>query len=165
MWGWLLLGLPLSLLHATAAPAPEHLEWHGKVYDLMTQPLEQRYTEAQVRPRFMRAPLQSPRDDRGYVGSWRLEDDRLYLLAVDSWLCRDGATRTSDCRKATLHDVLGEDATTPLFAEWFNGELILASPETASAVSMKYGTARGRTIHITLKAGKVTHIQTLDRDR
>lgn len=150
--GWLLLGFPLGLLHATVSP-PEQLEWHGKTYSLATQPLEQRYAGEQVRPRFMRAPLVKAGGDRGYIGHWQLEDDRLYLQDIESWLCSDGAVLKTDCRKVTLNDVFGGGTKAPVFAEWFNGDLVLSSQEPMREAAYR------QTIRITLKAGKVTHIE------
>lgn len=149
--GWLLLGLPLGLLHATTSLA-ERLEWHGKVYRLMAQPLEQRYAGGLARPRFMSTPRDTAGgDSRGYMASWRLEDDRLYLLEIESWLCKDAVVRETDCRKATLDDVFGNGTRAPVFAEWFNGDLVLLDREVVDSQP---------TIRITLKAGKVTHIET-----
>lgn len=153
--GWLLLGFPLGVLHATAS-LPEQLEWHGKTYRLVTQPLEQRYVDGQVRPRFMRAPRVSTNGDRGYIGHWRLEDDRLYLLDIESWFCSDRAVLKTDCRKVTLDDVFGDGTKAPVFAEWFSGDLLLSSQESVHEAAYRY------IIRITLKAGKVTHIQTVD---
>jgi hypothetical protein len=156
--GWLLFSLPFGLLHATT-PLAERLEWHGKVYRLMALPLEQRYTAGLARPGFMSAPLDTAGGDgRGYVGSWRLEDDRLYLLEIESWLCKGAAVRKADCRKATLDDVFGNGAKAPVFADWFNGDLVLLDRE-ARAVADSH-VANSPTIRITLKAGKVTHIET-----
>ncbi|MFC4763839.1 hypothetical protein [Dyella koreensis] len=149
--GWL-LGFPLGLLHATVSP-PEQLEWHGKNYNLATQPLEQRYAGEQVRPRFMSAPLVKAGGDRGYIGHWRLEDDRLYLLDIESWLCGEGAVLKTDCRKVTLDDVFGDGTKAPVLAEWFNGDLVLSSQEPVREAAYR------PTIRITLKAGKVTHIE------
>ncbi|SFS17894.1 hypothetical protein SAMN05216570_3681 [Dyella sp. OK004] len=156
--GWLLLGFPLGLLHATALP-PERLEWHGMTYSLATQPLDQRYTGGQVRPHFMRAPLVEADGDRGYIGHWQLEDDRLYLLDIESWLCSDGAALKTDCRKVTLDDVFGVSTKAPVFAEWFNGDLVLSSQESMHEAAYRHA------IRITLKAGKVTHIETVDNMR
>lgn len=157
--GLLLLALPW-LLHATP-PRAERLEWHGKAYALLSEPLEQRYPDRQARPRFMPAPLRAA-DDRGYVGSWRLEDDRLYLVDIDTWLCADAAAATGDCRRATLAELFGATQGGQVFANWYSGELIMPDGALLPGDGTGYGAPHERTIRITLKAGKVTRIETID---
>jgi hypothetical protein len=156
--GW----LPLGLLQASAQQA-ERIEWHGKAYLLFTQPLEQRYPDPRQRPSFMVAPLTRAADNaRGYIGSWRLEDDRLYLVDIQAWFCKEGASAHADCRKVTVADLFGDGATGPVFADWFNGELTLPDGAPLRQAPLEYGSSYQRTIRITLKGGKVTRIQTID---
>lgn len=161
--GWLALScmawLPgLSL----ALPAgPERLEWHGKTYDLLSEPLEQRYPGGQGRPRFHAEPGRDAGAGRGYAGRWRLEDDRLYLVDIDTWLCGGGVSDDAGCRRATLPILFGAAPGQVVFAGWFSGELVLS--ETALARPAP-GAGGARTIRVTLKAGKVTRIETLDGD-
>ena len=165
--GWLGLvpllgGLSPGPLHATAQQA-ERIEWHGKAYLLFTQPLEQRYPDRQQRPSFMVAPLtRAANNARGYIGSWRLEDDRLYLVDIQAWFCKEGATGSADCRKVTVPDLFGDGAKAPVFADWFNGELTLPDGALLRRAPLEYGASYQRTIRITLKGGKVTRIQTVD---
>lgn len=154
------LGLLCLVLPAWtfATPAgPERIEWHGKSYDLLGQPLEQRYPGGQGRPHFRVEAAKGTVVNRGYIGRWRLEDDRLYLVDIDAWFCGDG-TGVAPCRRATLPLLFGAAPGEPVFADWFNGELVLseAAPQDV---------ARGRTIHVLLKAGKVAHIESVDETR
>ena len=139
---------------AQALPPPERLEWHGRTYEVVGDPLAQRYA-GRERPRFMPAPLRAAGDDeRGYTGRWRLEDDRLYLVDIDTWLCLDAAVYVGECHRATLPELFGVAPGKPVFADWYSGELVL--PDALSS------RPRERTIRITLKAGKVTRIETID---
>lgn len=139
---------------AQAFSPPERLEWHGRTYDVLGDPLAQHYA-GRERPRFMPAPLRSATDDeRGYTGRWRLEDDRLYLVDIDTWLCIDAAVYAGECHRATLPELFGVAPGKPVFAEWYSGELVL--PDAVSSRAME------RTIRITLKAGRVTRIETVD---
>lgn len=156
-----MLALPW-LLHAMPPPRAERLEWHGKNYELRSEPLEQRYPDRVARPRFMPAPLREAGADRGYVGSWRLEDDRLYLVDIDAWLCADAASRAADCRRATLPELFGAAQGKPVFADWYSGELTFPDGALLHRDGTSYGALHERTIRITLKAGKVTRIETID---
>ena len=107
---------------AQALPAPERLEWHGRTYEVVGDPLAQRYA-GRERPRFMPAPLRAASDDeRGYSGRWRLEDDRLYLVDIDTWLCLDAAVYVGECHRATLAELFGVAPGKPVFADWYSGE-------------------------------------------
>ncbi|MEV8521565.1 hypothetical protein ABZR86_17340 [Dyella marensis] len=158
--GWLALSCLLLPLAAQALPPPERLEWHGRTYELKSDPLAQRYA-GRERPRFMPAPLRAASDDeRGYSGRWRLEDDRLYLVDIDTWLCLDAAVYVGECHRATLPELFGVAPGKPVFAEWYSGELVL--PDALSS------RASEPAIRITLKAGRVTRIERVDpagRDR
>lgn len=158
--GLLLLVLSWGL-HAMP-PRAERLEWHGKTYALFGEPLEQRYPDRAARPRFMSVPLDPAGTDRGYIGSWRLEDDRLYLVDIDGWLCAEAAVSSADCRRANLAELFGTARGTPVFAEWYSGELVLPDGDPLPGMETGDSALHERTIRITLKAGKVTRIETID---
>lgn len=156
--GWFgLLCLAFAPWPSPASPSvPERVEWHGKSYVLLSEPLEQRYPSGSGRPRFRLLPgSDGGAAGRGYTGRWRLEDDRLYLVDIDTWLCGEAGTAEASCRRATLPGLFGATPGKPVFAEWFTGELVLS--EAALPPS-----ALARTIRITLKAGKVTRIERVD---
>lgn len=140
----------------------ERLEWHGKTYELLSEPLEQHYPDRQARPRFMPAPLRAAGDERGYVASWRLEEDRLYLVDIDTWFCAAATVRSVDCRRATLAELFGTAPGGEVSADWYSGELILPDGALLPGDRAGYGAPHERTIRITLKAGKVTRIETID---
>lgn len=160
--GWSgLLWLALLAWPALAVTSePERLEWHGRMYDLANAPLEQRYPEGQGRPRFRAQPAQEGDTGRGYAGRWRLEDDRLYLVDIDAWLCGDGGTSETACRRATLAGLFGPTAGQAVFADWFTGELVLSNSQPPRSAR---GGQDGRAFRITLKSGRVTYIETLGR--
>lgn len=149
----------LLLPWAAQATPPERLEWHGRSYQLIGDPLAQRYA-GRDRPRFMPAPLRAVADDeRGYSGRWRLEDDRLYLVDIDTWLCLDAAVYVGECHRATLPELFGVAPGKPVFADWYSGELVLPGAAPVPAADHE------RTIRITLKAGRVTHIEMVGQAR
>jgi len=85
----LLLMLITSAAFATAQ-APDVLIYNGKTYDLFSNPLEDFYGEDESkRPKFWVAPdTMSSGNWRGYVATWEIIDDKLYLSKIDSWFCR-----------------------------------------------------------------------------
>jgi hypothetical protein len=101
-----LLMLSFSAVTLATAQAPDRLIYNGETYDLFSNPLESRY-EKENRPSFWIAPnTRSSGNWRGYVATWEILNDQLYLVKINSWLCRNSAENKSDCRQANLKSCL-----------------------------------------------------------
>jgi hypothetical protein len=92
----------------------EHLIYQGKELTLCTQPLGP-FLEFSANP--LRFQYTSTALWRGYVGTWAIENDRLYLVKLSGNVVTDGQE----------HEV-GLEALFPgypdgVFAHWFTGEL------------------------------------------
>jgi hypothetical protein len=123
----LLLALPLSAALWATAQVADILMLDGEQRGLLTNPLEtvlhQRKLQMWISPG---ETLTS--NSRGYIATWTLDKDRLYLNKVAGWICRDA--KGSDCEKAELEGLFpGKVSGGRVFAEWFTGQLRISDGE------------------------------------
>lgn len=123
---------------------PETIFIDGEAHALLTLPLEKRFKRRHRRPPF-RAPTTACH--RGYVGTWAIENSRLYLVALRGNL-RDGSC-------VTLQTVFPESSG-PVFAEWFTGELTIPVREMIADVHMGFSNRFASELLITIERGLVT---------
>ncbi|MGE4242177.1 hypothetical protein [Ramlibacter sp.] len=93
------------------AQLAERLFVDGRELALCAEPLEPYLASLPERPRFHR-PASALK--RGYVGTWRLSKQRLYLDAI--------VARLADGSEATLHTLFPNEHQA-VFAFWFSGVL------------------------------------------
>lgn len=119
----LLLSITLALVTAISAFAtaqsPDRIVYKGKERMLFSNPLEGYYSSGRKRPDFMIAPLTTSTGNwRGYVAMWQIENGKLYLTKIDSWLCRSSSERS--CRKVSLAEIFKEKVKNgKVLADWF----------------------------------------------
>lgn len=89
----------------------EKILYQGKEIYLLTLPLDDYFTLLGAKPQFK---PDSTALIRGYLGSWKIEDGILWLVALDAKL-KDG----SDCHLSTLFPT----SCGPVRADWFSGML------------------------------------------
>jgi hypothetical protein len=102
--------------------------------------------------------------DRGYMATWEIRKDRLYLVAIDSWICGARAEQLDiSCRHATLEDVLGPtvDERTQ-FASWYTGELRLPQGRQLLYIHNPYQSIYEREVVFRVRAGLVEPPTTVD---
>ena len=93
------------------AQVSEYLAYRNTGYALFTEPLEEWFRQCGQRPPFA---LRHTACWRGYLGSWEITDDRLYLVDLE------GTMQSGE--EANLQTVF-PDQEGPVFAEWFSGDL------------------------------------------
>jgi len=93
------------------AQIPERLMIEGRMQAMCTNPLWP-YLCAMTNPPEFEAP--SSALWRGYIGSWEIDGDRLFLLSIEGQL-KDGS-------HASVGSVF-PGARGRVFAEWFSGEI------------------------------------------
>jgi len=98
------------------AQASEKLIYKGETLSLCSQPLGHFLEMAAIPWRFV-AP--STALWRGYVGTWCVEGDRLYLAKLGGWVKEH---ELADRKQVGL-DALFPDYPDGVFAHWFTGEL------------------------------------------
>jgi hypothetical protein len=99
------------------AQASENLRYDGEHHAMCTTPLEDFFAAGEARPDFM---FQSTALWRGYVGSWEIIDDHLYLTGLSGKL-KSG----QDVSIASMF----EGFSGSVFAYWYSGDIRLPKGE------------------------------------
>ncbi len=157
----------LSFLPAAAyatAQVPDIITYEGKKRPLMTNPLESFFKEGE-RPEFQTSPgVRVTSNWRGYVANWEIEDDTLYLVGLDSWICKD--LGPENCKRADLKELFGEKFRDgKVKADWFTGDLRMSDGELLQYVHMGYGSVFERDIILSVAAGKITGKEVIDNTK
>ncbi len=84
---------------------------------------------------------------RGYIGHWKIKDDRLYLVAL-------GGTQ-SDGEVASLTTVF-PDCDGPVFADWYTGDLDCPRGKVIGQIDSFYLNVYEETVLLRIVAGVVT---------
>ena len=152
--------LPAALLLLPAAPAwstaqiPEKILYEGESGSLLTNPLESYFGKDNPRPEFA-APHTACW--RGYIGSWEIREDTLYLVDITAWM-KDGSGRSVPVEFETLFP----GKTKPMKADWFTGTLRIPRGKPIRYVHMGYQTVYEEEVHLRIEAGKVADRQRID---
>ena len=82
---------------------------------------------------------------RGYIGEWEIQDNKLFLINLNSYL--------ADMLKKgpILNDVFPNQNT--VFAEWFTGELVIPYGEILKCNDMPYSSVYEKIIFLEFKNG------------
>lgn len=163
----LLLMLITSAAFATAQ-APDVLIYNGKTYDLFSNPLEDFYGEDESkRPKFWVAPdTMSSGNWRGYIATWEIIDDKLYLTKIDSWFCRPSIRTKSGCRRVTVRDLFGGKVVDgKVFASWFSDKLRVLDGKQLKYVHSGYASIYERDLIFDVDAGKIVKQETIDNTK
>ena len=163
----LILSILLSTLFASVAFAtsqdPDVLIYDGKTYDLYSNPLESFYGK-DWKPAFWVAPNSvSSGNWRGYVATWEIINDKLYLTKIDSWFCNRRIKTKSGCRKVTLHDLFSAKVNDGrVAATWFSNELRVPDGKQLKYVHSGYASIYERDIIFDVDAGKIVKQDVLE---
>ena len=122
---------------------PEIIYIDGILHSLYTTPLLP-WLDARQPPAF---DQRAPNCERGYVGIWKVTDDRLWLTGVHAW--RDGVY-------TGLRQLFGENQE--IAADWFSGPLVVEPAANEIAAG-----ARPEVLTMLVEQGRVT--TTLRRTR
>lgn len=122
---------------------------------LFANPLETFFKNEKDRPKFFIRPgAVSSGNWRGYVATWEIEDGFLYLVKIDSWICRKPTA--SGCRKVNLKSLFGRKYRGGrVRADWFSGELRMPDGSQIQYVHLGYGSIYEREITLNVMSGKV----------
>jgi hypothetical protein len=158
----IILLISLSVAASATPQAPDKLIHKGKTYMLFANPLESFYRTGQSKPRFQIAPRTwSSGNERGYVATWEVKDENLYLIGIDSWICE--SLGSDNCKKADLKEMFGEryhDGRVK--ADWFSGELRMPEGKVLQYVHLGYDSLFERDTFLTVEAGKITDEKVID---
>lgn len=127
------------------AQIPEKLRLEGQTHSLCTEPLGQYFALAGVTPPF--DDFYSTALWRGYVGTWEVDRDRLYLIGLQGWT--EG--RDQPCGLEELFPGFPER----VFAHWYNGELRIPQGRLLHYVHGGYSSTYERDLFLSVRAGLV----------
>lgn len=153
----LISGVATLIFGASAfgtAQAPDNIIVDGVRHPLFTNPLEKLY-ETQKRPEFAVLSEGFPTNNwRGYVASWAIDDSRLYLTAIDTYIEKE---------KITLRQLFPErERGGRVLADWFSGELRIPDGKQLQSVRMGYGSTFERDIIFRVLKGRVISRTVID---
>lgn len=125
------------------AQIPEKLIYHGEQMEMLTEPLIQYFELRGEQPNF-HAPMTALW--RGYVGTWEILNDRLYLIDLGGTL-ESGAI-------ASLRTVFPGYADR-VFAHWYSGTIRVPQGELIEYVHAGYGSVYERDLLLDVERGIV----------
>lgn len=121
----------------------EKLQYQGRQVRMCSEPLADYFALAESWPDFA---YNSTALWRGYVGTWEIRDDRLYLIALLGLL--------SDGSETTLATIF-PDFPDRVFAHWYSGTLRIPEGKQLKYVHMGYGSTYERDFFIDIDKGVV----------
>jgi hypothetical protein len=151
-----LTSLPLS----ATAQAPEILRFEGKTYDLETTPLNAYLaSHPNVIPE---SGVSSTGLWRGYIGSWSLRDQKLYIedVRILTSAAMDADAAESDRYRSVMAEVFGTKA--PVQATWYSGRLIVPTGEMVEYVHMGFASTYSSYLVATVVEGTVTEMSRMN---
>lgn len=147
-----LLAIPINSW--ATAQLPEQLIYKGKTVGIYSEPLEQYFNKDHPKPiEWIQATCTALW--RGYLATWEIKDDKLYLVKI----VRDGC---SDDAPAMPLSKLFPGAKGPIFAKWYTGTLIVPQGKVLQYVHMGYQSIYEQELHIKIKDGKVVGKKMID---
>jgi hypothetical protein len=151
--------LPFDSLHATAQ-TPEVLRFEGKSYDLETVPLsEYLASHPGVIPE---SKISSTGLWRGYIGTWALRDQKLYLedIRILTSAAMDSDASESERSRSVIAEVF--KTKEPVHATWFTGRLIVPTGEMVDYVHMGFASTYSAYLVVTVVDGNVTEMSRMN---
>lgn len=123
------------------AQIAERLIYDGQEHALLSNPLTSYFEQGGVKPDFRAT---STANWRGYVGTWEVLGDRLYLVSLKGWL-RGG----EEVNLETVFPGFPER----VFAHWFTGQLRIPQGRQLQYVHMGYGSTYERDVMLSVRHG------------
>ncbi|QNP45650.1 hypothetical protein H9L14_14160 [Sphingomonas sediminicola] len=123
------------------AQVRDRLSYDGRIFPLCSLPL-QPWLQETGNAGIFRWPHTANR--RGYVASWEIADDRLYLKKLEATL-HDGSAASL----ATLFP----GTTGKVFAEWYSGTLRVTDGELLEYIHVGFGSRYERDIFLEIRDG------------
>lgn len=130
------------------AQAREILIYKGKKYSMATEPLEPYIEENNIKfnPNAVCSGCW-----RGYIGTWSIENNRLYLIDIDT---------DDDVKKIGLDYLF--PGQTNVFAEWFTGELHIPYGRLMKYVHQGYASLYEKELFLNVQNGIVISEREID---
>ena len=129
------------------AQIAERLHYQGEDVAMCTNPLSDYFAMGGTNPRF---ESNCTALWRGYIGSWEILDDRLYLVGLQGSL--------EDGTEASLGTIF-PDFPDRVFAHWYSGTIRIPQGRQLEYVHMGYGSTFERDVFLDIERGVVVNKQ------
>lgn len=126
---------------------PERLEYEGDWYALCSLPLETYLDSLSERPDFYATPTCL---DRMYVGHWRIEDNRLFLIGL--------VAHDREGNVITLQHLF-PDVALPICATWFSGVLRCPMGKRLKTILIGFESVYEADLLFSIKDGRVIGVE------
>lgn len=136
------------------AQFPDILIYKGKKVSINSNPLESYFNEEHPRPRDL-FQFTCTAIWRGYVATWEIKDDYLYLVKLVEGTCSDNA------KKIPLSRIF-PGAKKSIKAIWYSGTLIIPEGKILDYVHMGYESLYEKETRLTIEDGKLVDSKTID---
>ncbi|MBI4968701.1 MAG: hypothetical protein HZC25_11355 [Rhodospirillales bacterium] len=147
------------------AQIADSIDIDGERLALFAEPLESYFDSHPPRPAFL--PTNTA-NWRGYVASWRIHDNKLYIVAIKGRICEPSpaSSRDTQCtaQPATLQSLF-QTQESEVFAHWFSGTLQVPKGAMIGYVHMGYERRHEFDLLITIERGVVRATTTRDNRR
>ena len=148
----ILLLVPMHVF--ATAQIPDRMLYQGETYPLFTEPLEQYFSEQAPRREAL-FPSVCTACWRGYVATWEVKENYLYITKLVAGTCRPDA---SEIPLATIFP----GQTAPVKAVWFSGELRIPQGKLLRYERRGFGAVYERELYVTIKKGRLVHEMVID---
>lgn len=143
---WTLLVTP-SLLLATAQ-FPDTLLYHGKSESIFSTPLEDYFQKTAARPKWLTAT--STACWRGYIASWELRADRLFLTQITR---REFDSKGDQYVERDISKKVFRRQSLPIEATWFSGVIRLPQGKQLEYVHLGFESVYEKDLFLEFKNG------------
>ena len=143
-----------------AAQVPDRILYNQEYYDLCTNPLELYWiVRRKKRPRF----IVKEECKRGYVATWEIKDNQLYLRDIEGTVKRSFALWGKNVAPYTMRKLFG-GLKRFIKAAWYSGKLRIPAGPMVMFADNEYDSRYAKEIIVTVKNGNVDKIVTLDKE-
>ncbi|NIT57334.1 MAG: hypothetical protein GWN00_14210 [Aliifodinibius sp.] len=153
-------GILIILVGVLAFPAvgytteqiPERIVYEGEERYLASFPLEQYFTEENPKPEWMEPT--STACWRGYVATWKIDGERLYLVEMTREEHRkvNGKLKSVD---ESVFEKLFPGSKKPLLASWYSGVLQVPAGKPINPISLGFISALKEKLYVSIDKGQV----------
>lgn len=139
------------------AQFPDLLIYKGDSFSLFSNPLESYFGKNNPRPDYLFV-FRCTANWRGYVATWKIENENLYLIKLVEGSC-DPNARNIDI------SIIFPSQDLPIKATWFSGTLRIPQGKMLSYIHMGYESIYENDLIITIENGKVINEQIVDNTK
>jgi hypothetical protein len=147
---FLFFGCFISLHSLATAQYPDKIVYQGETHDLLSNPMEsyfEKYPDKRPRGGIMSTALW-----RGYVASFEIRDDQLFLKDIEVKIPDSTNKKSYEYTwKSVINEVLPDKE--PLKIDWMTGLLVIPGGKIVNYVHMGYGSTYENYILLALENG------------